>query len=115
SSSCHGLSPGKPTSSSSRERVRPCPVQRSHVRRADTFSLGCTNSPGRPPGHDEPVSCHLRCRLRVPEGTSYQELFSLADCCAGHESHHASPRHQAEVDRWDWLHVRDQEKPEKRS
>jgi hypothetical protein len=56
----------------------------------------------------------LRSR-RVAESIRYRELFSLAACCAGYESQHISPRHQAEVDRWDWLHVRDQEEPEKRS
>jgi hypothetical protein len=39
----------------------------------DTFSLGCTTSPGWAAGHDEPVSCHLRRRRRAPEGTGYRE------------------------------------------
>jgi hypothetical protein len=42
-------------------------------------------------------------------------MIIIRELLHGHESQHPSPRHQAEVDRWDWLHVRNQEEPQKRS
>jgi MFS family permease len=68
-----------------------------------------------PPWLIAAVAAQVLRGLAIPLRHHYREWFSLAGCCSGHESQHYSPRHQAEVDRWDWLHVRDQEEPEKRS
>ena len=92
------------------------PVQRRHIRLSGHVQLRVHQAVrGGPPGHDEPVSCHLRRRRRVPEGTQLSGMIFITRLLRGHESQHTSPGHQAEVDRWDWLHVRDQEEPEKRS
>jgi hypothetical protein len=90
-------------------RVRPKKCHRPFHRRQ------APSSPCGSPSHDEADSCRLRRRRRVPEATWLPGMIITNTLFRGDESQHISPRHQAEVDRWDRLHVRDQEEPEKRS
>lgn len=50
-----------------------------------------------------------------PGRTQLPGMIIIRKLLHGHESQHPSPRHQAEVDRGDWLHIRNQEEPQKRS
>ena len=64
---------------------------------------------------DRPVRRSAMLIPRAAEETLLSGMIFISGLLSGHESQHTSPRHQAEVNRWDWLHVRDQEEPEKRS
>ena len=95
---------------------RQCPSFRTSLPQPPLSTPRCRRQrpvPHRPPGHREQVSCRLRhmgtCPNLVIGNDIHYQVVAPVD-----ESQHTSPRHQAQVDRCDWLHLRDQEEPEKR-